>query len=161
MQDEKKQILILLVENKPGVLMKISSLCRRRRFNIDSLTVGASHLPNISQITLVFQEDKSKLKNISNHLNKLIEVISVQAMEKENMVDRELVLVIVKNAKIAAKIFKKNANNLSVRMVNNKKGKFVLEMVGSGAEIETVLNSLDIKKEVIKLVRSGLVAIKL
>lgn len=161
MPDKKKQILILWVEDKPGVLMKISSLCRRRRFSIHSLTVGTSHLPGISCITLVFQKNKSQLRNISNQLNKLIEVISVQIVEREEIVDKELVLVIVKNSKIAHKMLKKNTGGLSVRMVNNIKGKLLLEMVGSGDEVEAALNSLDMKKEALKLVRSGLIAIKL
>ena len=110
---------------------------------------------------MVFQEDRIKLKNISNQFNKLIEVISVQIVERKEIVDKELVLVIVKNKKVAYKMLEKNTHDFSVRMVNNNKGKSVLEMVGSGAEIEAALNSLDMKKEVIKLVRSGLIAIKL
>lgn len=156
-----KNIVILWVENKPGVLMKISSLCRRRRYNIDSLTVGATHQPGISHITMVFQEDKERLKNIINQLNKLIEVISVEALESKDVIDKELILIIVNNEVVADKLLKQTTHDVSVRVLNTVDNHPVLEIVGEGNEIDHILDSIDMKKDVTKLVRSGLIAIKI
>ena len=149
------------VENKPGVLSKVASLCRRRRYNIQSLTVGTTHVPNISQITLVFAKEKERIHNIINQIDKLIEVLSVEMVRRKDVVDKELVLLVVKDKSVTNKISKNTMHNTSVRVINTIDGHPVLEIVGEGGEVEYLLGLLDLKKDVIKMVRSGLIALKL
>ena len=161
MFQQNRQIVIIKVKNTPGVLSKVSSLCRRRRYNIQSLTVGETHQHNISQITLVFAKERERIQNIINQIDKLIEVISVEVVELKDVVDKELVLLIVKNNSIADKILKNKIHNVSARIINNINNLPVLEIFGSGIEISRVLESLDLKKDVVKMARSGLIALKL
>ncbi len=89
-----KQTLITLVEDKPGVLNRISSLFRRRNFNIESLVVGRSETPGISRITIVSNEtDSTKRGNIYFNLLKLINVISVRDVTALPCIAREYVLI--------------------------------------------------------------------
>lgn len=161
MFQQNRQIVIIKVENTPGVLSKVSSLCRRRRYNIQSLTVGETHQHNISQITLVFAKERERIQNIINQIDKLIEVVSVEVVELKDVVDKELVLLIVKNNSIADKILKNKIHNVNSRIINNINNRPVLEILGSGIEISRVLESLDLKKDVVKMARSGLIALKL
>ena len=85
--------LIALVENKPGVLNRISSLFRRRGFNIDSLTVGRTDQPDISRMTIVVSGDDRVLEQMEKQLNKLIDVIRVSDIPPEDSVNRELALI--------------------------------------------------------------------
>lgn len=161
MNSRNQQIVIIQAENKPGVLSKVSSLCRRRRYNIQSLTVGATHAPNISQMTLVFARERERIYNIINQIDKLIEVISVEMVESKDVVDKELVLLVVKNSRVADKLSKNTMRNTNLRVIDTAGTHPVLEIVGEGSEIENLLGLLDFKKDVIKMARSGVVALKL
>ena len=69
-----KHTISILVENKPGVLQRISGLFTRRNFNIDNITVGKTEEPTISRITIRTTGDNQTLEQITKQLNKLIEL---------------------------------------------------------------------------------------
>ncbi|MCK5084670.1 MAG: acetolactate synthase small subunit [Candidatus Pacebacteria bacterium] len=161
MSVENQQIVIIKAENKPGVLSKISSLCRRRRYNIKSLTAGTTHIKNISQVTLIFSENEDRMENIVNQIDKIVEVVSIKLVESKDIIDKELVLLVVKDDKIADKILKNGIHNVSARVINTVGKCFVLEIVGEGREVDHILGDLDFEKDVVKMARSGLVALEL
>lgn len=88
-----KHTISVLVENKFGVLARISGLFSGRGFNIDSLAVGETQDPTISRMTIVVQGDDLVLEQVVKQLNKLIDVIQVIDMKGKERVERELVLV--------------------------------------------------------------------
>jgi acetolactate synthase-1/3 small subunit len=90
------RIVTALVEDKPGVLARISGMFRRRGFNIDSLVVGQCELPNKSRMTFVVEGDDKTVEQVTKHLYKLIEVIKVNDISDQNIVERELALIRVK-----------------------------------------------------------------
>ena len=161
MSNKDQQIIIIMAENKPGVLSRVTSLCRRRRYNIKSLTAGRTHLPNISNMTLVFSKEKERIQNIANQINKIVEVVSVEIVQSKDVIDKELVLLTVKNSVVANKLLKSSVHDINMRIINTVGKYFVLEIVGEGGEIEHLLDKLDFKKDVVQLMRSGLVALKL
>ncbi|MEZ0578736.1 acetolactate synthase small subunit [Nocardioides sp. MH1] len=85
--------LSVLVENKPGVLARISALFSRRGFNIESLAVGPTEHPEISRMTIVVNVEGSPLEQVTKQLNKLVEVIKIVELDGAAAVQRELVLV--------------------------------------------------------------------
>ena len=85
--------IVALVEDRPGVLNRISSLFRRRGFNISSLAVGRSEQPNLSRMTFVVEGDEATVEQVTKQLNKLIEVIRVSELTGEDVVARELALI--------------------------------------------------------------------
>ena len=87
-----KHILAVLVENKFGVLARISSLIAGRGFNIESLAVGETEDPTASRMTIVFEGDEKTIEQIKKQLNRLIDVISIQDLTREEHLDRELML---------------------------------------------------------------------
>ena len=88
-----KHTISILVENKPGVLQRISGLFTRRNFNIDNITVGKTEEPTISRITIRTTGDNQTLEQITKQLNKLIEVLKVRELKPENTIKRELALI--------------------------------------------------------------------
>ncbi len=91
-----KHTISVLVENKAGVLSRISGLFARRGFNIDSLAVGTTEDEAISRITLVVDGDDYIAEQVTKQLNKQIDVIKVRKLRQEDLTRRELVLIKVK-----------------------------------------------------------------
>ena len=91
-----KHTITALVQDRPGVLNRISSLFRRRGFNISSLAVGQSEHPDLSRMTFVVQGDDTIVEQVTKQLRKLIDVIKVSDISNENVVTRELALVKVR-----------------------------------------------------------------
>ena len=91
-----RHTLSVLVEDKPGVLARISSLFSRRGFNIESLAVGATELEGVSRMTIVVNVESLPLEQVTKQLNKLINVLKIVELEDAGSVQRELLLVKVK-----------------------------------------------------------------
>lgn len=91
-----RHTLSVLVEDKPGVLTRVSALFSRRNFNIHSLAVGPTEYPDISRITVVVDVDQLPLEQVTKQLNKLVHVLKIVEMDPQSSVQRELLLVKVK-----------------------------------------------------------------
>jgi acetolactate synthase-1/3 small subunit len=87
---------VALVEDKPGVLNRVSSLLRRRNFNIDSIAVGHTEQPKLSRMTIVVEGDDAKVEQARKQLDKIIEVVKIVDITGNESVARELALVKVK-----------------------------------------------------------------
>ena len=134
-----KHIISTLVENRFGVLAHIAGLFTSRGFNIDSLTVGETHDPTISRMTIVVSGDDRIIEQVNKQLNKLIDVIKVQDLTLDERVERELLLIKVNC----------NPNNRSeiVELVEIFKGKIAdfspraitMEIVGDEEKIEAFI----------------------
>ncbi|MEU0940568.1 MULTISPECIES: acetolactate synthase small subunit [unclassified Embleya] len=92
-----KHTLSVLVENKPGVLARITALFSRRGFNIDSLAVGTTEHPDISRITIVVTVvEELPLEQVTKQLNKLVNVLKIVELDPPASVQRQLLLVKVR-----------------------------------------------------------------
>jgi len=96
--EPKRHLLSAVVENRPGVMQRISGMFSRRGFNIDNITVGPTENPAYSRMTLVVKGDEKVLEQVVKQMNKLICVIRVRDLAEDESVVRELALV-----KISAK----------------------------------------------------------
>ena len=92
----EKHTITALVEDRPGVLNRISSMFRRRGYNISSLAVGQSETSGLSRMTFVVEGDDKTVEQVTKHLYKLLEVIKVNDISEQNIVERELALIRVK-----------------------------------------------------------------
>ncbi len=152
-------VLSLLVENKPGVLARISGLFAGRGYNIESLCVGETQDPNYSRMTIVTKGDERVVEQIEKQLRKIIEVVKVSNITDTPHVERELILV-----KVSAT--KENRDEI-VRLVEIFRGKIIdvtlksltIEITGDRDKTSAFLQLL--KPFGIKeLVRTGIAAIK-
>ena len=91
-----RHTLSVLVQDQPGVLARVSSLFSRRGFNIESLAVGPTELPEVSRMTIVVNVEGLPLEQVTKQLNKLVNVLKIVELEAEASVQREILLVKVK-----------------------------------------------------------------
>lgn len=85
-----------LVENKPGVLFRVTNLFRARNFNIESITVGSTEQKDLSRMTMTTNSDEKTLDQLVKQLRKLIDVVEVKVLDTERTVYRELALIKMK-----------------------------------------------------------------
>jgi acetolactate synthase-1/3 small subunit len=91
-------ILSVLVQNRPGVLARVSSMFARRGFNIFSLAVAPAENEGMSRITIVVDVESAPLEQITKQLFKLVEVIKISELDPRHSVERELLLATVRAA---------------------------------------------------------------
>ncbi len=96
--NKQSYVIAAFVENKSGVLMRVTSMFNRRGFNIDTLTVGETESPEYSRITLTFSGDQDDLHQLVTQLQKLYNVKKVEVISAEIGIRRELLLIKVKNS---------------------------------------------------------------
>lgn len=133
-------ILVALVEDRPGVMQRVSGLFRKRNFNIDSITVGHSEKEGISRITLTVAGDERIIEQVIKQLNKLIEVIKVTKLDRENSVMRELALIKinVKNETTRADIVQ-YVNIFRGRIVDVRKDSMIVEITGDRTKVDAFI----------------------
>lgn len=154
-----KHTIYALVENKPGVLARISGLFSARGFNIESLAVGETHDPTMSRITMIVDaKDEKILEQIKKQLDKLIDVVGVGDLTKKKFFERELVLIKVNTAKVSRQRLSAMLKKFSVRILSFKKSTAVIEATATKAQVILLLEILG-KLGIKELVRTGRIAI--
>jgi len=150
-------IISVLVENKAGVLAKISGLFSRRGYNIESLAVGPTDDERISRITLVVDADERSVEQIIKQLYKLINVIKIQKLEPSNIVEIELVLIKVNaDSKTRGEIVE-IVNVFRANIVDVAKKTLIIEITGSSQKVKALQDLLR-PFGILELVRTGKIA---
>ena len=149
-------VLSVLVENKAGVLSRVSGLFSRRGYNIDSLTVCETHNPNQSRMTIVVRGDEYILEQIQKQLAKLQEVISIKKAERATSVQREMALVKVKAEANTRGTIIETCDMYKARIVDVGLESVIIEITGSEEKIESLLRLLQ-PYGILEYVRTGLI----
>ena len=151
-------VLSVLVENKAGVLSRVSGLFSRRGYNIDSLTVCETSNPDNSRMAIVVRGDEYILEQIQKQLAKLIEVITIEKCERDTSCQRELALIKVKaeGAKRSAiieicEIFRAHIVDVGIESL-------VVEATGSEDKIASLIRLLE-PYGILEYVKTGLTAL--
>jgi acetolactate synthase-1/3 small subunit len=153
----RSHTLSVLVENKPGVLARVSGLVSRRGYNIESLAVGPTEYPTMSRITLAVTVDDQVLEQITKQLNKLVEVLKIVELE-ENAVRRELILVKVRSTAETRGQLIEIIGLFGGKVVDVTAEILTVEAVGKPEKLAAMLSLLE-PYGVRELVQSGLVAL--
>ena len=148
-------VLSVLVENKAGVLSRVSGLFSRRGYNIDSLTVCETHNPNQSRMTIVVRGDEYILEQIQKQLAKLQEVISIKKAERATSVQREMALVKVKAEANTRGTIIETCDIYKACIVDVGLESVIIEITGSEEKIESLLRLLQ-PYGILEYVRTGL-----
>jgi len=152
-----KHIISVLVENKSGVLAKVTGLFSRRGFNIDSLAVGPTDDKSISRITIVLYAENHSIEQITKQLYKLINVIKIQELDPSNVVERELVLIkISADSKTRPEILEV-VTIFRANIVDVSKKTLLIEITGSNRKVKALEDMLR-PFGILELVRTGKIA---
>ena len=153
-----KHTLSVLVENKPGVLTRVTSLFARRGFNIDSLAVGVTEDPTLSRITIVCSAADTPIEQITKQLHKLINVIKIQDLDPRESVERELVLYKVNASPERRHEIIEIANVFRAKIIDVGRNSLTIEATGSADKLsamEDLFRTYGIKE----LARTGKIAL--
>ncbi|MFD3381658.1 MULTISPECIES: acetolactate synthase small subunit [unclassified Streptomyces] len=154
-----KHTLSVLVENKPGVLARITALFSRRGFNIDSLAVGVTEHPDISRITIVVNViEELPLEQVTKQLNKLVNVLKIVELEPAAAVQRELVLVKVRADNETRSQIVEIVQLFRAKTVDVSPEAVTIEATGGSEKLEAMLKMLE-PFGIKELVQSGTIAI--
>jgi acetolactate synthase-1/3 small subunit len=153
-----RHTLSVLVENKPGVLARISGLFSRRGFNIDSLAVGPTEHPEISRMTIVVNVEDLPLEQVTKQLNKLINVLKIVELDSAASVQRELLLVKVRaDAETRSQVLE-TVQLFRAKVVDVAPDAVTIEATGSKDKLDALIRVLE-PFGIKELVQSGMVAI--
>ncbi|RZN14535.1 MAG: acetolactate synthase small subunit [Methanosarcinales archaeon] len=153
-----RHTIAALVENRPGVLTKVSGLFSRRRFNIESLAVGVTERPDISRITIVVAGDSTVLEQVLKQLNKLIDIIHVTELSSKNSVSRELALIKVAVDSGTRSEVMQIVDVFRAKIIDVTTDSLIVEVTGDRSKVaamEQLLSRFGIKE----LVRTGDIAL--
>ena len=153
-----KHIISVLVENKFGVLARISGLFSARGFNINSLAVGETENPAISRMTIVVEGDEKILEQIIKQLHRLIDVIRIIDLTKKDYIDRELLLFKIDAGESKDKVAK-ILKNYKAKIINENNSKLTVEVASSEEGVEKLLEALS-AYEIKEMVRTGRIAVE-
>jgi acetolactate synthase-1/3 small subunit len=151
-------VLSVLVENKPGVLARVSGLFSRRSFNIHSLAVGETENPDVSRITIVVNADSSPLEQVTKQLNKLVNVLKIVELDPIQSVQRELLLVKVRADRSVRGQVLETVDLFRARVIDVAPDTLTIEATGTAAKLEALLRDLE-PFGIKEMVQSGMVAI--
>jgi acetolactate synthase I/III small subunit len=149
--------MIAWMEDKPGVLNRVSSLFRRRNFNIESLTVGHTEKPGISRMTFVVDGDERELSQVQTQLFKLINVTAVQDVTHKPTVVRELALVKVRATSTNRAEILQLAEIYRASIVDVALDCLVIQITGAEDRVDSLIKLLE-NFGILEMVRTGRVA---
>jgi len=154
----ERHTLSVLVEDKPGVLARVSGLFSRRGFNIESLAVGPTENSDISRMTIVVTVDDLPLEQVTKQLNKLVHVIKIVELEPAQSVQRELLLVKVRADVTVRSQVLETVQLFRAKVVDVAPESLTIEATGTVDKISALLRMLE-PFGIREMVQSGMVAV--
>ena len=148
----------VIVENKAGVLTRVSGLFSRRGYNIESLAVGETDVPGISRMTIVVNGDEKIIEQVEKQLYKLIDVIKVIHLTNEEFVERELVLIKINVSKSTRTEILQVVDIFRARVIDMNVNSFVIEATGTTSKVSALESALQ-PYGIQEIVRTGMVAL--
>jgi len=153
-----RHVISVLVENEPGVLVRVSGLFTGRGFNIESLNVAETLDPTISRMTLVTSGNEQIIEQIIKQLNKLVNVVKVVDLTGSDFVDREMILIRVKAEASSRAEVLRILDIFRGRVVDVSPKSYTLEITGDEKKVQAVVELLA-PFGILEVVRTGKVAI--
>jgi acetolactate synthase-1/3 small subunit len=154
------QVISLLLENKPGALMRVTGLLSQRGYNIESLTVARTLDPALSRMTIVVDVEPNQRQQVIKQMNKLINVLQAADLSESPAVVRELVLVRIRTPQESRTSVLKEAEIFGARVVDSSPEGFVIEATGDPEKLGEFVDVMRSYGE-IDVTRSGTLAIAL
>jgi acetolactate synthase-1/3 small subunit len=153
-----RHTLSVLVQNRPGVLARVSGLFSRRGFNIDSLAVGPTDDPDVSRMTIAVNVEDLPLEQVTKQLNKLVNVIKIVELDPESSVQRELMLIKVKADQHSRTQVLEAVSLFRAKVVDVAIDAVTIEATGTADKLAALVRVLE-PFGIRELVQSGMVAV--
>lgn len=155
----QRRAILVFVQNRQGVLNKISMLIRRKMYNVETITACKTHLrPGISRLTITLREDRhDKMKQVIKQIEKMTEVISAKELDTDQSFWREVAMVKTEADATHIERLRKQFNFDTLHRQN--RGRFIVQIAGTSKEIDDFLHELG-REKIVEVARSGFTAIE-
>ena len=153
-----RHTLSVLVENKPGVLARVSSLFSRRGFNIHSLAVGPTENPEVSRMTIVVAVEGLPLEQVTKQLNKLVNVLKIVELPPAQAVQRELLLIKLRSDAASRPQIVTIVDMFRAHIIDITPDALTVEATGTSDKLDALVKMLE-PFGVREMVQSGMVAL--
>jgi len=157
-KEVEKHLLTILTQNKSGVLSRIAGLVSRRGYNIDSLVVCDTENKNLSRMTMVVTADEAVICQIIKQLNKVIDVVTIEELDLEQAVSRELMLIKIKAKNTQRAELDAACNIYKAEIVDLSPESLVIELTGKPTKLDAFIE-LMAPYGIIELTRTGITAL--
>ena len=154
-----KHVLTVMVKNNAGVLARVASLFGRRGYNIESLTVSATHEPTISRMTVVVMGDEDVLQQIIHQTAKLEETLDVYALPQAKSLYRELLLIKVASDDSNRTAIREVCDIYGAQIVDLSVGAMVIELTGTPQKIDAFMEVVG-QHDILEMCRTGATAME-
>ena len=155
----KKFTIAILVNNQFGVLNRVTSMFRRRQFNITSLTVSETESEEFSRITVQSEGDEIKKEQLFNQLYKLPDVVSVAELDNVETVNRELLLIKVVNSSETRDDVRGAIDAFEGKILDYTKDSLIIQMIGDSRKIDNFINLMK-DFGILEICRTGIVSLQ-
>lgn len=155
----KRYTVAVLVNNQLGVLNRVTSMFRRRQFNINSLTVSETESSKFSRITVMFEGDKLTKNQLMDQLYKLPDVHSVTELSSDTAVSMELLLIKIENNAATRADVKAAAEAYEAKTVDYAKDSIIMQVTGDTRKIDEFINLMRDYK-ILEICRTGVVSLE-
>jgi acetolactate synthase I/III small subunit len=159
MSTRKRHIISLLLQNEVGALTRVTSLFSTRGYNIESLNVAPTDDPTVSRVTLVTSGTGAVIQQIVNQSLKLIDVVNVDDMTRDQHVERELLLLKLKTPPSLLPTLRASVQRAGGKILSDDPESFTVELTDSESQINRFIAEAGNFGEVLEVVRSGALAI--
>lgn len=155
----KSYVLSAIVDNNPGILIRVAGLFNRRGYNLDSVTAGVTDNPRISRLTILVSVEEDEIIQIVNQINKLEDVHKVAALDDSKSVCKEMMLVKVKAVGEERQEIINIVNIFRASIVDVTTESFIIEITGDNDKLSAIEELLK-PYGIIEIVRSGFIGIE-
>ncbi|HTP39063.1 MAG TPA: acetolactate synthase small subunit [Steroidobacteraceae bacterium] len=150
-----RHIIGILIQNEAGALTRVAGLFSSRGYNIESLAVAPTDDPAVSRLTLVTAGSEAVIQQIANQLKKLVDVVRVEDMTRGEHIERELVLVKLRLGPLERDGVRGYVVRTGGRVLDPSSECFIVELLGSEAEVTGFVRDLARQAQLVEVVRSG------
>lgn len=154
-----RHIIGILLQNEAGALSRVAGLFSSRGYNIESLSVAPTDDPTVSRLTLVTAGSDAVIQQITNQVSKLIDVVHIDDMTRGEHIERELLLVKLRIDPTRRDGLRGYVVRTGGRVLDPSVEGFVVELLGSEAEVNGFLREVAAHGELLEVVRSGALGI--
>lgn len=154
-----RYIVAVLVRNQFGVLNRVTSMFRRRQFNISTLTVSETESSELSRITVTFDGEENKKQQLINQLYKLPDVCSIEELDNDNSVHYELLLIKMRNDEESRNDIRAAADAFEAKTVDYAKDSIILRLTDDSRRIDDFINLMR-DYTILEICRTGIVSLE-
>jgi acetolactate synthase-1/3 small subunit len=154
-----RHIISILLQNEAGALTRVAGLFSTRGYNIESLNVAPTDDPTVSRLTLITTGTDAVIHQIVNQLLKLVDVVNVDDMTRDQHVERELLLMKLTLTPKRVEAFRAAAEEAGAKVLHDDPDSYIVELTDSEARLNRFIATAGNHGEVLEVVRSGALAI--